>query len=366
MKKYRFFVAAMGPGEIGQGMAFAKYALGRGNFVDFSVPGQQYLPLAQSQDKNFSVSIASDSKTLNELLWQKNPDLLILCNSKIFTRNDDFPNNPPNPPIPALSIDSNWLFSPSSPYAFNHWVNLYCLNIPEPIFNLGLKQNGGNYEIPLEIRKKIVIAGLIPSYTPLSREEKNNVRREYNIGEDEKLVLLYCSMGHMTKPAVFEKAYHAVKNLIVSGRKIKMIFFTDNTSVQIDLKDRDWFIIRPLVPADVFSKVLASSDLVFQHQGLSTMEQAIGAQIPVIANVKDKEMEKNPDYHRHAWEVGPFDRYGACSMFFFKDAVSDITKEAERLLFDNDAREKMREKQKSLYSKGEEVVYNEAIKIVKD
>lgn len=356
----------MGPGEIGQGMAFAKYALSRGNFVDFSVPGQQYLPLAQSQDKNFSISIASDSKTLNELLRRKNPNSLILCNSKIFTRNDDFPNNPPNPPIPTLSIDSNWLFGPSSPYPFNHWANLYCLNIPEPIFKLGLKENGGNYEIPDEIRKKIIIAGLIPSYTPLSMEEKNKVRKEYNIGEDEKLVLLYCSMGHMTKPVVFNKAYKAIKKLIASGKKIKIIFFTDNISAQINLEDKAWFIIKPLVSAATYSRVLASSDLVFQHQGLSTMEQAIGAQVPIIANVKNKEDEKNPDYHRHAWEVGPFAKYGACSMFFFKDSISDITKETEKLLFDNNSRDKMREKQKSLYSKGEEVVYNEAIKIVKN
>ena len=144
-----------------------------------------------------------------------------------------------------------------------------------------------------------------------------------------------------------------------------MIYFGDDLSVPIDDKDRQWFLLRKRTSAEHFSKVLASSDLVFQHQGLSTLEQAIGSQIPVIANVKDKKDEKNPSLHRHAWEVGPFAKYGACAMFFFRDSVDKVMNMADNLLFNDGRIKKMTSRQRMLYSEGEIGVYNEAIKLLK-
>jgi len=362
---YRFFIATMGPGEIGQGMAFAQYALSRGNFVALSVPDPQYLPLVQVQHPQFSSLIAKNSMALKKAIRVEKADILILCNSKIFTRNDDFDKSPPKPKIPTLSIDSNWLFSPSGPYISIPWVDKYCLNLPKPIFQLGLKENGGHYQISKKILKKINVVGLIPSYRPLSIEEKNKIRKQYGVLGDEKLIFLYTSIGYMIKLAVFIKAYKIAKKLRAKGKKVKVIYFGDLPPVSLNSKDRCWFLTLPRTNTEHFSKVLASSDLVFQHQGLSTLEQAIGAQVPVIANVKDAKYEKYPKRHMHAWEVGPFARYGACAMFFFDDSSDAIASCAEDILFNKKRREAMRRKQRALYKKGEEKVYNEAIKLLK-
>jgi len=362
---YRFLVAAMGPGEIGQGMAFSQYALKQGASVIFLVPHRNYLPLIRLSHPKFSYLVAKNSTALKKAIRVEKIDILILCNSKIFTRNDDFDKNPPKPKIPTLSIDSNWLFSPSSPYISIPWVDKYCLNLPKPIFQLGLKKNGGHYQISEKILKKINVVGLIPSYRPLSIEEKNKIRKQYGVHKDEKLIFLYTSIGYLIKPAVFIKAYKIVKKLRESGKKIKIIYFGDSLSVPLDAKDHRWFLLRKRTSAKHFSKVLASSDLVFQHQGLSTLEQAIGAQIPVIANVKDRKDEKNPTLHRHEWEVGPFARYGACAMFFFHDSVSKVMNMTEDLLFNERRIKKMISRQRMLYTEGEVGVYNEAIKLSK-
>ncbi len=362
---YWFFIATMGPGEIGQGMAFARYALNCGDSVTLSIPKKEYSPLTQLRHPRFSSLIIKNSGRLREILRSKKNDALILCNSKIFTRNDDFPQHPPEPRLPTLSIDSNWLFSSSSPYVFSPWVDRYCLNLPRPVFQLGLRKNGGHYRIPQEILQKISVVGLIPSYRPLSLQEKNRWRTRYDVRQDEKLIFLYTSIGYLVKPVVFIKAYEVAKQLRAKGKKIKVIYFGDLPSLQLSLDDRHWFRVYRKTNIDHFSKVLASSDLVFQHQGLSTLEQAIGAQVPVIANVKDRKDEKNPTRHRHAWEVEPFARCGACAMFFFHNSVNTIANCAENLLFNQQQREAMRQKQRQLYSEGEAGVYHEAIRLIK-
>ena len=354
----------MGPGEIGQGMAFARYALSRGNFVALSVPQAEYLPLIRLRYPRFSSLIIKDSTTLKKTLNSKKVDILVLCNSKIFTRNDNFHKYPPKPKLPSISIDSNWLFGPSSPYPSNPWVDHYCLNLPEPIFQLGLKKNGGHYKIPKKILKKISAVGLIPSERPVSCQEKNKIRTHYGIHKNEKLIFLYTSIGSLIKPVVFLKASEVVKKLRAEGKKIKVIYFGDPPPVSLNAEDHRWFLALPRTNTEHFSKVLASSDLIFQHQGLATLEQAIGAQIPVIANVKDPKYEKYPKRHMHAWEVGPFARYGACAMFFFDDSCDTVANCAEALLFNKKLRDSMRRKQRALYEKGEEKVYNEAIKLL--
>lgn len=365
-RHYKFFIAAMGPGEIGQGTAFAKYALSRGDSVVFSVPHRNYLPLIELSHQRFSYLVAKNSNILKKALAAKKPDVLVLCNSKIFTKKDNFHIFPPNPKPPTISIDSNWLFSPSSPYISNSWVDLYCLNFPKPIFDLGLKKNGGNYSIPLKVLKKIRVVGLIPSLYPITKNEKIKIRRQYGIKKEEKLIFLYASIGYLQKPNVFLKAYGVAKKIREKGHNIKMIYFGDRPKTALNKADHQWFLIKPRVSADHFSKVLMSSDLVFQHQGLSTLEQAIGAQVPVISNVRNVLDEKNPLTHRHAWEVGPFARYGACAMFFVKDPLETAVDCVENLLFDKKCRKKMIDKQKSLYSNGEANAYTEAIKLLKN
>ncbi len=346
-------------------MAFAQYALQRGDRVIFSVPERHYLPLVRHKHARLRPVLAPSSKILKQIIKQEGVDILILCNSKIYNRNDDFTSAPPEPLLPTLSIDSNWLFSPQSPYPFSPWIHRYCLNFPKPIFKLGLKKFGGHYTIPRSVLAKISVVGLIPSYKPITLHERKKIRTAYGITKNEKLIFLYTSIGYLAKPIVFLKALEAARLLRAAGRQTKMIYFGDTPSVKLTKQDREWFLLYPRTSARHFSKVLASSDLVFQHQGLSTLEQSIGAQIPVIATVRDRKNEKLPRYHRHAWEVGPFARYGACAMFYFNSAPKTIANKMEALLFHAREREAMRNKQRTLYSKGEINVYTEAIRLLK-
>jgi hypothetical protein len=364
--KFRFYIAAMGPGEIGQGMAFARYAISQGDRVFFSVPSREHLPLANIQSHNYTLEIIKDSQELKSTIKKNKPQALILCNSKIFTRHDNFMDSPPVPKIPSLSIDSNWLFSPSSPYVFIEWIDRYCLNLPKRVFLNGLKKYGGQYSIPEKNLKKIRVVGLVPSYKPLSKKEKETIRRKYKIADNEKLIFLYFSMSYMIKPEVVAKVYGAVKQLRDEGHKIKVVNFTNQPLDIIDNKDKDWFMFLPLTNSDNFSKTLGSSDLIFQHQGLATLEQAIGMNVPSIANVKDVNDEKHPKTHRHAWEVEPFARCGVCSMFYFHDSSKRVKQEIFKLLYNDRARGKMIKSQQALQSSGEPLIYQEAVKLIKN
>lgn len=364
IKQIKIFIVAMGPGEIGQGMAFASYAIKKGASILFAVLRKSNARFLYPR-RQFRYIITPTSDGLRRAITSYEPDILVLCNSKTFNWEKSFVIFPPSPKPPTLSIDSNWLFFPKSPYPALPWVDIYCINLPQKIFRLGLKKHGGGYTIPSSKMKKIRVVGLIPSYKKLSYSLKKKIRKRYHVKKTEKLIFLYSSVERLTKPLVFEKALDAVKILREKGFPIKLIYVGD-ANISYLTKKYDWFIGEKSKSTDDFYKILGSADLIFQHQGLGTLAQAISARVPVIANVKDIKYEASP-YHAHAWEVGPFSRYGACSMFYFSDSADLVAKEIELLLYNFKRRKKMQSSQLSLYSylKGEKNVYREAIRLIK-
>jgi UDP:flavonoid glycosyltransferase YjiC (YdhE family) len=115
----------------------------------------------------------------------------------------------------------------------------------------------------------------------------------------------------------------------------------------------DWLIFRELT-ADDFYAHLASADLVFQHQGLATMAQAISAQIPVIAHVRHQR-PSGPDWIENA-ELSPLQRAGLCKLFSAESPIEAITQMVEELLYHPQAIEQIQRIQQAYHSQGERCI----------
>ncbi len=361
-RQQKIFIVGMGTGEISHAVAFARYAIKQQAIVYLAVLSKDYMPLIDLNLENLIPLVLEASyESLNKTIVQYNPDVLILCNSKILNSDGQYALNPPNPKPLTLSIDSNWLFNSNIAFPYLPWVDEYCINIPEEVFNLGLKKYDGYYEISDEVMKKIKIVGLIPSYEKIPKSKIIQIREKYGVSSDEKLMFLYTSpnSSSRTQNIIFKKAIESVIALREKGYKIKIISINVGEIIKDILNVTDeWFINLGTVNAHDFYDILSSSDLVFQHQGFGTLEQAIAACVPVITNVMDLSDEVTPG-HAHAWEVLPFKRYGACSMFYFSDSTSDATDEVERLLYNDDRINIMKQQQQKLHSSGESGVMQE-------
>lgn len=362
----KIFIAAMGPGEIGQGVAFAQYAIKNGASVTFAISDSKKLPMVNLNTAHFKVLLSKTSKSLNRAVLRHKPDVLLLCNSKIFSGDGFYPSHPPMPKLPTISIDSNWLFGSNSPYKSLPWVDVYCINIPKNVFRLGLKKYGGHYAISAENLKKIKVVGLLPSYSKIPASAVRKIREKYGVLQNEKLIFLYASTASLSSSfqlQIFEKAIEAVGILRERGHEIKIINVSRIPRNTFDIKEK-WFLHLNNKNAPEFYNILASSNLVFQHQGLCTLAQAIAANIPAISNVRDLKDEESP-HHAHAWEILPFAKFGACSMLHFSAPLSTVVQEIEKLLYNNKAISKMKRRQTMLYASGGKNVFGEMKHLIK-
>ena len=355
-------IAAMGPGETSQAVAFATYLSEHNVRVAFALQFENTIPFVKTAAlAQATATHTPDYESLTNWLAQEKPDAFVMCNSKMFNRNEAFHRSRPTQ-APIFSIDSNWLFStaPDTAFKFAPWIDMYLINIPEKVFHLGLSAEGGAYQIPDEIMKKIRVVGLIPSYRKISAATIQDVRTQYGIGDDEKMIFSYGGSGVTTLSESIQKLFPAVSELIHSGRKIKVLFAGPLTSIAEEYRTAPWLIHRDSLDATHYYESLASADLVYQHQGLGTLAQAIAAEIPTIANVVLPPATKVE--HTHDWEVRPFVRAGACSMFYFDEPIASRVKEIEALLYNENRRSEMRARQKELYNNGEE----EALRVITD
>ncbi len=356
-KPKKILVAGMGPGEISQAMAFVRHAVSVGSNVSLVIFNPAYASIANFTDDNFSLLI-SDRKVdaFDQVVKSERPDVLVLCNSKM-----DFPDSDesyfkesPWPWLATISIDSNWLFIRNNPAKTLQWPSAYCINIPEPVFQLGLTKNGGHYDIPKETLGKIKLVGLIPSYERVDDSLIKSTREKLNIQSDEKLVFVYSTSTTMlseNRSTLTRKGIDAVGILRDQGHKIKIV----NVGPMPDdvlCANNDWHTNVGEVSTEEFHTLLSSADLVFQHQGLGTLEQAIASNVPVLSNVRDMKDEESP-YHAHAWEVLPFVSCGAASMLYFSDSLEKTAAEIASLLYDADKSDFMRRSQSALYVRGE-------------
>lgn len=343
-KIMKFFIIMMGPGETSHGAAFGKHLIENGHLVSFGILREEYREFLVNL--NSPIKLLKSAESVEEEFLETFYDVAVMCNSKIFTGYEFQKIAPEQKPF-CCSIDSNWLFGKSKDYSWIEWLDKYYLNLPKRVFEFGLKRNGGNYVIPDNIMKKISVIGMIPSFKPLSHRKKQTFRNKLNVKSGQKLIFSYIGSG-ITFKSAFRDQFVSVMDMLYQKYRdeIKII----NIGNQYE---KPWFVpVGSNINSEYFYQILASSDLVFQHQGLGTLEQAISTQIPAIANVTRP--KKDEKIHAHAWEVRPFEKAGLCKMHYYNDPIKNVLKSIEDLVFNTNTRQKMINAQLEHYSSGEE------------
>lgn len=364
-KPVKFLIATMGPGETIQGIALYNYLAKKGADVAFAVRMKMNCVFFKNQKQKARLYLTETPELFKNAFEREKPDVLVLCNSKIVTYYKDFFRNPPLPKPVTVTLDSNWLFLKDEPwYSFAEWADKYLIVFPRKIFNSGLKKYGGNYDIPDKEMKKIEIVGFIPSFKKISTKERSKTREQYGIKKGEKIIFSYFGgFGAGFRPWALENLMAATERLIKKGRKIKIIYACRKVNVE-DIERKSWMIRKESLSDKDFFSILSSADLIFQHQGLGTLAQAISAQIPAIANVMDIKDELYPR-HAHAWEIEPFAKTNMCRMFYKSAPIEDIEKGIEKLLYDKKEINKMKTAQKKYYTQGEPAAYKIIKKLLK-
>lgn len=342
----KFLIITMGPGETSQGAAFGRYVIQKGHSVSFRI----LRPENRTFFRGLPVTVKStrDGMEAAKDITKGGFDVVVFCNSKIF-KSQDIHKIEPSPRPFCCSIDSNWLFGKDVEYPWIGWLDNYYINLPVKVFKLGLSENGGNFNIADNVKSRLVDVGMIPSYKPLDKSESQKIRNKIGVKQNQNLLFSYIGSS-ITYKDQFQKKYIETMKVLQNKYhdKIKIM------SVGKELHIPQTISTLQNVSSEWFYRYLASSDIVFQHQGLGTLEQAISARIPVIANVIRP--EKGEKVNAHAWEVGPFEKAGLCKMHYYDDPVQNVVESVEKLIFNQNIRQKMIDSQKKHYSMGEKTM----------
>lgn len=349
----------MASGETSQAYAIAKYLLLRKAKVSLALKDRATSIYFSKQNLNFPLYITPSFNDFRNLSKRVNPQIIIFCNSKSYKRDKEFINlkTSPFPNIATFTIDSNWLFNSNlERYPYVKWADLYFINLPEKVFSLGLRKHGGYFSIDQKIAKKIIPVGIIPSYKNLKKQDKENIRRTIGIKPKEKMIFCYFSgVGAAGRPWVLYNLVSALP-LIHGKDNIKIIYSGDATLLnKYFLKKYPFLIHSDVESPEYFYQLLASSDLVFQHQGLVTLTQAICANIPVITNVSIYPKTELPGLH--SAELKPFHKLNLCKMLYKSTSKSKVASAINTLLYDKEAITEMKNVQKTYKNYGEKEVY---------
>lgn len=349
----KVLIFAKGPGESSHAYAIAKYLIK--NKLKVIIALRQKVNLEffhQLIDKN--IFVTSTLNELTQLITSQKPYKVILCNSKPFIKDRTFILHSPWPSIETYTVDSNWLFEESSIFPYIKWAKKYLITMPKEVFELGLKKNKGHFNIPQKILKKIIPIGFIPSFKK-SKKDITPLLKELNINiyKNEKTIFCYFSgSGAGGKFWVLKNLIKALEPINFKKAKIK-ILSVGNIKDNPDLPKFPWLIHLPndKLNFEKFFQILSHSDLVFQHQGLATLSQAISSETPVICNVYLKSSKNY--FGLHKYEVEPFARLNLCRLLYKTSPVQTIRKNILELLFNPKERAKMINSQKRIYSSGE-------------
>jgi|GEM_PF-864098 len=368
MTKYLF--VSRGPGEISQASGLAKYVFARGGGVIFAMTQQENLEFVKPYAKSFKIHFAENPSALTRLVVSYRPDVVLFCNSKVWSdllfshprlweKVKEIYTTPISTSALVICIDSNWLFNdqkyPMFPYI--RWATKYLINIHPEIFRMGLKENDGDFTLAENVIDKIEPVGSVPTFFQPNSGDRARVRQKYNIAPDEKMIFSYFSGsgGAEHRPWALSNLLAATELLLKKGRKIRILFVGHKRNANFNKRGPKWLIHEHVLSVDKYYSALSSSDLVFQHQGLATLTQALCAQVPVIANVSQQDKEVIRDLH--FWEVGPFARAGICRMLSRSTPIHEIAEHIEQLLFNPAEREKMQEAQRKYFLPGEPRAY---------
>lgn len=365
-QKIKYLILTRGPGETSQARALGKYLVKKKGEVIFCLKEEKNLFFFE-KDKEFRIFLTKEPGQFLKVANKEKPSVLLIFNSKIWSSCPEFLERPAfRNSLISLSLDSNWLFNKKKYPAYPplSWADKYLVLFPKDIFELGLKENGGNFEIPQATLEKIVPVGFIPSFQKPSQKTRLKIRERYGIKRGEKLIFAYFSgFGAGHRVWAFNNLVSAVDRLRKKDYKIKTLLVSPRQDLDEKKLKKDWLLVKENLGAKEYFETLAAADLIFQHQGLATLAQGIAAQVPIIANVGLLKEEKVPRIH--FWEVQPFAKAGACFLFWKTAPIKEISQKITELLYNREVIKKMRVSQKAIFEKGEEKVFRILDKLVK-
>ena len=359
--KFLFF--ANGPGETSQAYSAARYFIKQKHTVILALRQKTNLSFIPPLSK-LEIRITPSVTKLTQLVKSAQPEAVILCNSKSFNTTN-FSQQSPWKNTPTFTLDSNWLFNnQSTTYRFVNWAQKYFINIPPKIFQLGLKKNRGYFSLESNLLSKIQPIGFIPSYSRVNPSVIEQIRKKSGITANQKMIFCYFSgYGAGAKSWVLDNLIRAVEKLRTYGQDIAVVYIGKTPNVRQN--QFKWFkhIPKEALNLITYFETLSSADLVFQHQGLATLEQAISAKVPVITNVINKTHREFPQLHKA--EVSPFAKLGLCRLLFKSTSSEIIKQNVQDLLYNQSQIQQMRLSQQKYYSQGEKDLLNALIKKLK-
>ena len=350
----QIFIFGMGPGETAQGAALARVALAAGHQVTMAVRQPQTLRILDTL--KCPQTVLRDGAAVRDAIEQGGYDAVVFCNAKAFGDDPAFQNTPPTPKPFTCSLDSNWLFDHPTWYPCIQWLDQIFLSFSGAIYRRGLREGGGHYEIPVRLQPKIKPVGFIPSRQPLEPSVRAGIRHELGLPEAHRLIFSYFGRGPTYQRHFFPR-YRQIMAAChdACGGALRVIHLGEEQPqapwVLCEEKDLD---------RSRFYDWLAASDLVFQHHGLSTLMQAIGAGVPAMTNI----YHPRPGCrHAHAWEIGPFEKAGLCTIHFYDDPLDRIVDTLHALLFPSARRTAMIQAQQRHLVAGEENALAEIVRL---
>jgi hypothetical protein len=359
-QKIKFLFVVMGSGEASHAYALSFYLKKRGvKNILIALLSEKILHFFRD---NKNIFLVNNPLELKKLVEREGVSAIIFFNSKTWTRKyPEFKEKSIfSHSLLSFSVDSNWLFNNKKYFLlpFIEWLDYYFVIFPPKIFELGLKNKGGDFVIPKKNLKKIIPTGFVPFYSKPSKSLIKKIRRKIGILPQEKFIFSYFSgYGALHRTWAFYNFIKAMDLLTKKHQKIKAMYLGPTADLEPKMLKRKWLILKEKLSSKDFFLHLASSDLVFQHQGMATLAQVISCQIPVIANVS-KQDNRKPMTRLHFWELNPFKRAGVCEVFSKTTPIKKISAKIETLLYNEKVRKTMQEKQKQISQGGEAIIWN--------
>lgn len=349
----KFLFLVVGLGEFAQAESVANYAEKRGVKCYFGID-KKIADIVKKEGFKFKI-LLNETQT-EDLIKKIKPSVLFLCNSKTSRT---LIKKSPSPEILVASLDSNWLFGQTKKYKVYDWIDRIFVVFPQKIFDLGLKENGGFYQIPQKIIKKIYCTGFIPSGNKIAEKIKQETKKKLGLDKDDKLIFGYFGKGPTYRFFLVPKLINALEDLL--GRyKIKLFW----GGPRLNLK-KGFLIFKDNLLTMEFEKILGSSDLVVQHHGLGTLSKVIHNQIPAICYIP-KEFKNKPKVFRHspAYEIEAFEKAGLCRAIPYQAKNDILKKEIVNLLYNKKEIQKMKLKQKQIFKPGEKNLFEEVLGLI--
>src|SRR5581483_5220658 len=109
-------------------------------------------------------------------------------------------------------------------YRCIQWLDRYFVVYPEPLFKLGLRENGGAYTILPSILSRIKAIGFLPSYQKPDEQTRTAIRDGLGIQPHEKFIFCYISgYGAPERDFVLDNLIRVVHALHRKRQAIKVV-----------------------------------------------------------------------------------------------------------------------------------------------